>query len=246
MVAGPEVNHLLSQYEADVQSQESEEQTIHHEQRPQAQKTFMERVNKLSNCLQDLGNPFEEEGPYLYAIDTRDIANQSSAELLQTYLKKGQTKAQDFAQSLQENPTTFYDPIKRNRVDFFGRGTTTLEPSTQTLVKEDCQLFSKLFISCQSRECDLQEFFKHENHPYPAALSDGGKLYSCQKSQLASILETYITLPDQEPDTEVIIVDGAALVHTLPPTRSKTFEDYAALDILPCLCHEIQEHTHCV
>ena len=108
-------------------------------------------------------------------------------------------------------------------------------PSNQKLVKEDCQLFSKLFISCQSRECDLQEFFQHENQPYPTALSDGGKLYACQKSQLTSILETYITCPEKEPDTEVIIIDGSALVHTLPPKRSKTFEDYAALDVLPSI-----------
>ena len=66
--------------------------------------------------------------------------------------KKGQTKAQDFAQGLQENPTTFCDPVKRNRVDFFSQETATVEPSKQKLVKEDCQLFSKLFISCQSRE----------------------------------------------------------------------------------------------
>ena len=146
--------------------------------------------------------------------------NSSSAKLPQTHLKKGQTKAQDFAQGLQENPTTFYDPIKRNRVDFFSQETATVMQSKQKLVKEDCQLFSKLFISCQSRECDLEEFFQHENQPYPAALSDGGKLYPCQKSQLDSILETYITCPEKEPDTEVIIIDGSALVHTLPPIHS--------------------------
>ncbi|KAJ8340119.1 hypothetical protein SKAU_G00347520 [Synaphobranchus kaupii] len=185
--------------------------------------------------LQDLGNPFQEESHDLYSIDTRDIANPSSAELLQSHLKKGQTKFQEFVQGLQNHPTTFYEPIKKNRVDFFSQDSATAEPSKQKLVKENCQLFSKLFISCQSRECDLQEFFQHENQPFPAALSDGGKLYACQKSQLASILESYITSPDQEPDTDVIIIDGSALVHTLPPKRSKTFEDYAALDVLPTI-----------
>ena len=102
-------------------------------------------------------------------------------------------------------------------------------------MKEDRQLFSKLFISCQSRACDLQEFFQHENQPFPAALSDGGKLYACQKSQLASILETGISSLDQEPKTDVIIIDGSALGHTLPPKRSKTFEDYAPLDVLPTI-----------
>ena len=100
MVAGPEVSHLVSLYETEVQTKEAQEQTVHHEQTLQAQKTFLERVKKLSNFLQDLGNPFEEESRDLYSIDTRDIANPSSAELLETHLKKGQTKAQDFAQGL--------------------------------------------------------------------------------------------------------------------------------------------------
>ena len=37
------------------------------------------------------------------------------------------------------------------------------------VLKDDCRLFSQLFIYCQSRECDLQEFFKHENQSFPAA-----------------------------------------------------------------------------
>ena len=137
MGAGREVSHLVLLYETEVQTKEAQEQTVHHEQTPQAQKTFLERVKKLSNCLKDLGNPFEEESRDLYSIGTRDIANPSSAELLQTNLKKGQAKAQDFAQGLQENPTTSYDPIKRNRVDFFSQGTATVEPSKQNLVKDD-------------------------------------------------------------------------------------------------------------
>ena len=143
MVAGPEVSHLVSLYETEVQTKEAQEQTVHHEQTPQAQKTFVERVKKLSNCLQDLGNPFEEESRDLYSIDTR---TRIPAEILQTHLKKGQTKAQDFAQGLQENPTTFYDPIKRNRVDFFSQETATVMPSKQKLV-----ILQTLYILSEQR-----------------------------------------------------------------------------------------------
>ena len=143
MVAGPEVSHLVSLYETEVQTKEAQEQTVHHEQTLQAQKTFLERVKKLSNCLQDLGNPFEEESRDLYSIDTR---TRIPAEILQTHLKKGQTKAQDFAQGLQENPTTFYDPIKRNRVDFFSQETATVMPSKQKLV-----ILQTLYILSEQR-----------------------------------------------------------------------------------------------
>ena len=100
------------------------------------------------------------------------------------------------------------------------------------MLKEDFHLFSKLSISCQSRECDLQEFFRHENQSFPAALSDGSKLHACQKSQLGTILENHIIVSDTEPVADTIICDGSALVNTLPPRTAQVFEDYALLDVL--------------
>ena len=136
---------------------------------------------------------------------------------------------------MEKNPASFYEPIRKNKADFFREDSASAKPSKQKLLKEDCQLFSKLFISCQSRECDLQEFFQHENQAFPAALSEGGRLYSCQKSQLTSILETHVVPIDQEPKADVLIVDGAPLVHALPPKKGKTFESYATLDFLPVI-----------
>ena len=48
---------------------------------------------------------------------------------------------------------------------------------------------------------------------------------------------------DKEPDADVLIVDGSALVHALPPKRSKTFEDYAALDFLPVIHMYTSKYT---
>ena len=130
--------------------------------------------------------------------------------------------------------SSFYEPIKRNKLDFFNQKPEPVSGDLkQKVLKDDCRLFSKLFISCQSRECDLLEFFKHENQSFPAALSDGGKLHSCQKSQLASILERDITCPDNKPDATAIVIDGSALVNSLPPRAQRTFGEYAMLDVLP-------------
>ena len=73
----------------------------------------------------------------------------------------------------------------------------------------------------------------HGNQSFPAALSDGGRLHVCQKSQLAAILEAKVTLPDAEPVTDAIIINGSALVNTLPPRTSKTFAEYAVLEFIP-------------
>jgi hypothetical protein len=55
------------------------------------------------------------------------------------------------------------------------------------------------------------------------------------ESQLASILEANVTLADTESDAYVIIIDGSAFVNSLPPQTSKTFEQYAALDVIPTI-----------
>ena len=111
-----------------------------------------------------------------------------------------------------------------------------MDATKQNVLKHNCQLFSKLFISCQSRTYGLYDFFRRENHPFPVALSDGGKLHTArQKSHLAAVLGSHVTLPTNEPHADVIIISGSALVNVLPPRTSKTFEDYATLDVLPTI-----------
>lgn len=79
----------------------------------------------------------------------------------------------------------------------------------------------------------MKELFRHENQSHPAALIDCGKLHTCQKSDLTTILESQFTTLETEADT--IIIDGAALVNSLPPRSSKTFEEYTMLDVLPTI-----------
>ena len=236
MIAGPEVSHLVAQYEVACGAKMGADHTSHHEETEQAQRVFLEKVEKFSKAMQDMGNPFQEDNRDLRTLDTNDIAHQTAAELVSTHLEKGKVYFQEFMKGLEsEEQSTFYEPIKKNRVDFFRQVPVSAKSSKQNVLNTDCHLFSKLFISCQSRECDLKEFFRHENQSHPAALSDGGKLHTCQKSHLTSILQNLVTTPETEPDADTIIIDGAALVHSLPPRNSKTFEEYAMFDVLPTI-----------
>lgn len=65
------------------------------------------------------------------------------------------------------------------------------------------------------------DFFRHENQSFPAALSENGKLHTCQRSQLAVILGAHTTIPDTEPDADAIIIKGSAMVNTLTPRNAK-------------------------
>ena len=82
----------------------------------------------------------------------------------------------------------FYKSITKNTVNFFTQESVATD-SKQKALKADCNLFLQHFISCQSRQCDLNEFFKYENQPVPASLSDNGKLHFCQKSYLTDIFQ---------------------------------------------------------
>ena len=64
---------------------------------------------------------------------------------------------------------------------------------------------------------NLDDFFMHENHPYPPSLSDHGKLRANSKSDLVDCLEDFTTPVPDPPAVDAIILDGAAVVHLLDP-----------------------------
>lgn len=233
MVAGPEVTRLLTAYEELSGKKAAVSKTRHHEENLTAQRSFCDKVKKLSSVMKQMGNPFQEDSSDLLVLDTKDVADPAIAKLVSTHHTRGKAQFKAFMEDLlRQESKSFYQPIKKNHIAFF-----RLHPvpsSSQEKVsslKDDCQLFSRLFISCQSRQCDLAEFFQHENQTAPASLSDSGRLHSCQKSQLVNILETRIVPSDSEPMAEVLVIDGSALINALPPRTSKTFDDYAREEI---------------
>ena len=56
-------------------------------------------------------------------------------------------------------------------------------------LKDDCALFSGLYIACPSPGGNLPEFFKHENHPWPPSLAQASRLREGQKSDLVKCME---------------------------------------------------------
>ena len=233
MVAGPEVSRLVAGYEAMSGMKDATNNSRHHEQTLSAQKSFFEKVKALSAVMQEMGNPFQEESADLLVLDMKNIADPTLAEMVATHHQRGKEQFHSFMEGLQnEGECPFYHPIKKNIVSFFKQEQAG-GSSKEKVLKDDCQLFSRLFISCQNRQCDLQEFFKHENQSHPASLSDSGKLHTCQKSQLAEILEAQVNIPDREPRGDAVIIDGSALINALPPRTSKIFDDYAKEDIIP-------------
>lgn len=232
MIAGPEVSRLVQDYENSSNVNETN-LSEHHDQTKNAQKVFVERVEKLTTVMQEFGNPFQEESADLLTLDTKDIAHPDNAALVATHYEKGASQCHAFMKALESDvQCTFYQPIKKNKIDFF-RSEAHSSRSTKSTLKDNVNLFSQLFISCQRREYDLIEFFKHENVPFPPSLSNNGQLHETQKVKLTWILASKVNMPDLEPAANAIIIDGSALVNALVPRASKTFSHYAMQDVIP-------------
>ena len=108
-----------------------------------------------------------------------------------------------------------------------------------TSVKNDHELFSHLYIGCQTSDGNLQEFFRHENQECPPALSDGGNLFTGTKSDLITCLEEVSDAKTETPVTTCIVLDGAAIVKMLKLVASKTFEEYAHQICIPYMSAKV-------
>ncbi len=177
MISGPEVSRLVGQYEAMSGVKDPINIRRHHEQTPNAQQSFFNKVKSLSAVLHEMGNSFQEESTDLFTLDTKNLADPALAKLVGTHYQRGKEQFKKFLKELQtEDRCSFYRPIKKNFTSFFRPVLKQAGCSSkEKVLKDDCQLFSRLFISCQNRICDLQEFFKHENQSFPASLSDNGQ-----------------------------------------------------------------------
>ena len=111
-----------------------------------------------------------------------------------------------------------------------------------TSLKSDCSLFSRLYIASQTRDGDLERFFRHENQACPPSISQLGKLRLGTKSDLLVCLESCAEVRGDgpKPDTDVTILDGAVLVNFLKPVAAKTFDDYALKVFLPYIQGHLQ------
>ena len=237
MLGGPEMMRLTTEFEGSLGAKRKGDNTRHHEQTKSSQVLFAQHVQSLVGVFEEMGNPFLEEKNDLLKLDTRDIIAQAE--------RIGQQQYELYVHDrLLQRSVTVMEPIKKNKLALFSRPPTR-EKSKSSLqvssLKADCSLFSRLYIACQSRDGDLQDFFRHENQACPPSLSQDGKLRMGTKSDLLGCLEGCCTTPKPDaPDTNVTIIDGAVLVNILKPMAAKTFTEYALNVVCPYIQSRLQ------
>ena len=209
--------------------------TRHHEQVPSVQKAFAKDVKSLIRVIEQMGNPFCEDSADLLVLDTKEIVPKCVVEAVSGAKMKGQSMYDKYVEErLNKRSKPITDTIQRCNLSLFGTPEKRQSRKTGNQVadlKSDCRLFSRLYIACQAREGNLEEFFKHENSSSPPALSCHGKMRTGQKSKLITCVE--VSTKVERPPVDAVVLDGAAIVNMLPPGKCKTFKEYAETVFLP-------------
>ena len=107
-------------------------------------------------------------------------------------------------------------------------------------MKNNCALFSRLYIALQIHNGDLDEFFRHENQASPPALSQMGVFRTGNKHCLQDLASEENT---STPTVQATILDGAAIVNMLQPGCAKTFHDYATDYHTSSTCQQVRRRV---
>ena len=102
------------------------------------------------------------------------------------------------------------------------------------LLKEDCSLFSWLYIAC--RDGNLDEF-KYEDQ---LVLSQIYQVRGGQKAYLVKCLEMINVSDDKQPPVDAIILDGAVAVQMMAPGAACTFSEYFDMVFQPFILKQFE------
>ena len=248
MVSGPEIARLIAEFESmqdAIKTNQSKGPDVHHhEQVKGVQERFQTQVKALVEAMETLGNPFKEDSVDLLVLDTKEIANEQVVATVNEIEKAGQDQFQVFVEErLIKHKKEVTDVIKLNKFALFSnpKKSPSKEKQGVASLKQNCTLFSQLYISCQVRQGNLEEFFAHENQAFPPFISKFGDLRLGVKSDLMKCLDSLTTNPSITPVVDAILIDGAALVNMLKPSGAcKTFSDYANQVYLPYIGKQLQ------
>ena len=251
MLAGPELARLQRQFEEEYlpDTKLSSQHFQNHEHGHAAQKAFLKQVTSLFKTIQIMGNPFLDDFPELVTLDSRNCLDESVSIALYVLEETGKKQYQDFVKTVLEDCTaSIHHPIKRNSLALYKRPkpkAISKQGKKIEMLQNNVALFSQLYISMQSREGDLKEFFAHEIQSFPPSLSDLGKLYlPGTKSDILSCIEQ----PDQEVSDppsmyDCTVLDGAVIVHILSTKAATTFSEYAEQVFIPYLLDQLQSSS---
>ena len=215
---------------------------MHHDETKGVQKEFKKSVLKLAVTITEMGNPFLETSTDLLVLDSRDIVDAEVAGTIEDILSVGKKQYEEFLQErLFKRSTSLFSPITKNKFPLFSCPVAKKSSKEkQRIATLKVSLFSRLYVSCQVREGDLDDFFCHENHSFPPSISQHGNLRLGSKSDLLEVLENCRSYAEEPKNMQVVILDGPAIVNMLKPVACQAFAEYAEKVFLKYLAKQLE------
>ena len=172
-------------------TQNTQENFKNHEQGLATQKTFQWQVNSLFDTFIKLSNPFVDHFPELVTLDSRNCVDNSVTAALRSLEETGTTQYHDYVKKvIDDRSVSIHQPIKKNSLALFKRPQPKViskQGKKLKILQTNVALFGQLYISMQSREGDLKEFFAHEIQSFPPSHSDLGKLHLPNQSLICCL-----------------------------------------------------------
>ncbi|KAG1674646.1 Pinin [Nymphon striatum] len=236
MVGGPEIARLIQEFEQTMHTKP--ENSHHHEQTSSHQSRFKTHVQAMVNTINDLGNQFCDESKELFSLCSKIVADPAVIKTINEIKETGLHQYQAFVKErLVQQSKPLHECIRQNKFAVFKdrprKSVTSNSKLKLKSAKSDCQLFARLYIGCQNRGSNIDDFFSHENQAYPPSISDGGRLRQGTKADLIQCFDKLHETQLNEPKVSAVIVDGAAVVQILKPGTAKTFQDYSQNVFVP-------------
>lgn len=244
LISGPEISRIVNDFEH-VFMRQTNTSDKHHEPYSSYQQRELREIRSIKHKFEEYGNPFTEEIDELCHITTRTVSAQSVTVTVHTVEEVGKKLFADYIdQRLVQKNLTIFHPIQKNSLPLFGTHTRKpgkIQQSVKAL-KADCNLFARLYVACQNRDGNLNEFFRHENQSQPPSLSHEGHIRLGTKSDIVGVLESLLESTfERNLNVDAVVYDGAALVNILQPKTCKTFFQYATEIFCPFILKQVTE-----
>ena len=212
----------------------------HHEDTGTFEINFQKHRTLLLETFKKFGNTFDDPVEGLMSIVSKQIFAQDIADTVINAETLGKQQSRAFLQERitrsSTTPKSLYIVVHKNNLKLFSSKNKIVTSKTKLeslTLRERVKLYANLYVGCQSRQGNLDDFFRHENHDIPPALSEYGRIRKpTMKSDFVKCLPTIQEAIETAesgidkytaPNVDAIIVDGPTLVQMNTPKVSSTF-----------------------
>ena len=153
MISGPVIASVITKINLEITNAKSR-----HENYQPFEQRFQKNVTDLVQEVLTQLNSFEERDDTLYTVVSKVMMTQEVKDSVQSASVIGENQCKKFLSAVIEfKCKNIHNVIKKSLAIFKEKNSTSLCKSKQKVLslKQDCQLYSSLYVACQTRESDL-------------------------------------------------------------------------------------------